>query len=185
MIDLRTDAVRIRAWLLEGVRGFGQEQPQTSVATLALHACPWAGWVTLALDTREHSDAHVAHWAPKVAARNIAWSGTDARGTFCDNAPDFAFRGWRELDCDHWRSAYVEGAPVIVDLDGVTVRPPADEDAPGYEGDEGYNRPFHRALVSMLQAFQREPVVSELKKSPPFRLGVQMLDGARVTFWVG
>jgi hypothetical protein len=78
-----------------------------------------------------------------------------------------------------------EGAPVIVDLDGLTVRPPTVEDAPGYEGHEGYNRPFHRALVSMLQAFQREPVVSELKKSPPFRLGVQMLDSTLVTFWMG
>jgi hypothetical protein len=184
VIDQRTDAIRIRDWYLEGVRGFIAEHAQTPVATLAFYSCPWAGWLTLALDTREHSDAHVARWADKDAAKGMAWSGTDDHGRFCDNVPDFAFQGWRALEIEHWKREYEGAAPVIVGLDGRTDRPPAREGEPGYEGDEGYNRPFHRALVALLQTLQHEAAVGDLKRTTPFRMGVQMLDSELSTFWV-
>jgi hypothetical protein len=179
VIDLRNDTAAIGAWCREGIRAFAQEYPDTVVATVALYACPWAGWLLLTLDTPEHSNSHVARWG----SRGIPWIGKDEYGMFCDNPPDFAFNEWRSFECDHWRAEYEGSAPLVINHDGVTVQPPTRDGQPGYEGDEGYNRVFHPALVASLRNVELDSGFGGVNRAAPFRLGVSMVDSRLSVFW--
>jgi hypothetical protein len=176
VIDLRVDAPRVRDAFLRGVEFFERDQIGVPVATIAIYCCPWAGWLRIAIDTRERSDAHVKRWLPKYEARGMKWPGSDEMGLFCSNAPDFAYRGWRDIDFAHWHDEYKGDSRSVVGLDGHIDHPSTASD--------DYNQPFYNMLVSTVRDLEGDPTIARIEAAEPLRLGVQMLDSRFVIYWV-
>ena len=176
MIDLRADMARVRAFLIGGLEAFRAERPAIRVSMVAVYCCPWAGWLVLSLDTREHSDAHVAEWAPRDAARGVEWAGQDHAGRFCDNAPDMEFHAWRELAMEHWQAECEGPSRTILQLDGRVWAPST--------ANEDYNRPFFEALVPTVREVGHHPALARLELDATWRSGVQMLDSQFAEYWV-
>lgn len=127
--------------------------------------------LTLAFDTKEHSDAQVKefqHHGP-------AWYGEDSEGRFCNSPLDFAFRvgeivldGFPDLD-------EVDSELFVTALDDTVERVHLEDD-----GDEGLNDVMFRCLLSIVERFRDYEV---LDRETVFRVGVRMCDSTFEKFW--
>ncbi|MCC6983406.1 MAG: hypothetical protein IT535_09065 [Bauldia sp.] len=93
MIDLRDHVDPIRLWLIEGLVRFQSEHPTIRAEHVALYCCPWAGWISLCLDSNPQLD---------------------------QNCPDFEFVEFTLYDAPGWAADYeaAEGQPTVINTRG-------------------------------------------------------------------
>jgi len=174
LIDLSQYPGRIKPFLNDALRRFAREHPDVCVNCVALYACPWAGWISLYLDTPAHAEQFVRNWRH----RGPTWYGVDAAGAFCNNCPDFAFVEYALLEFEEWIEASDAPDPLrLRGADGFDI--PVDP----AEGDQAFNRPFFDMLVGLMEELPALPSYHLLARDEPFRAGVQLLASDLSRFW--
>lgn len=174
MIDLETARRPLHELIKKSLSSFAAEQPHVTWSTLALYACPWAGWIMTHLDTEANSDATVAAFEDQ----GPDWYGEDQWGRFNNNCPDFEFFEWRELQVKHWRTEYEETDPIHVrDLSGRDHHIGTENEAIN-----GLVFEFLRAvLLEYVDTVKADPLMLQSRR----RFGVQLLGSAFSEFWCG
>jgi hypothetical protein len=173
MIYLRNALAPLRSLVGDTIVSL-MEPGAPEVSCIALHACPWAGWVIVSVDTPENSDRHVQSWL----TREPDWIGRDNHGKFNASCADFAFPQWAIADFPDWRREYQDAEPAKVEQPNgevITI--------PGDRGDDAFNEPFFRLLVAILEHAEEENDLRGVKAPSVLRFGVRRLDSEFSQFW--
>lgn len=95
-----------------------------------------------------------------------------------DNCPDFTNVAFGEHDLERWQNEYDNNDILEIFLDGNIQTINLEEDE-----DELINGIVFTYLKTILKVPQLLKVTDILKKSEPFRVGIQMLDSTETEFW--
>lgn len=162
-IDLRSIISPLVRQLRESLATFTGEHPDVEICTVGLYGDGFHGWISIWLDTPQHSAAHVAEWQGRSPI------GVDDLGTFCDNCPDFAFQVTEHefADFPDFYEIAEDAGVSVRGLDGSVRR--LDLDGGDEEMHEAIAAPLLRAVADELMPF------SSLRRAQPFRVLLQFI----------
>jgi len=170
MINLKQYRETLILFIHSSLDEFSKEHPNERISCVGIYCSPISGWVSINLDTLEHSSNHVKQYR----ANGPDWYGSDSKGDFNNNCPDFKYVEYRLLDINDWCEALTNDQYVkILKENNTTVTFDLME-----VGDEEINAEFFHFLKGILD----ELSFYYLNKEVVFRIGVQMLDSEYIEF---
>lgn len=160
--------------LSSSIDSFSRLKPQETIAMVGIYLCPWAGWLTVNFDTKNHSE----HYVDSLKRKTLF--GVDHFGSFCNNCPDFKYVDYAHISFPSWQHEYESqeiitfniGSKQVVEINLLT------------EGDEGFNKIFFEYYVGVLEEITNSLIFEKLNQERVMRLGVQLLDSTHEKFWV-
>lgn len=168
-IDLRQYWLPLAADIHRSLRGFTQKNPAVQVCTVGIFGDGFHGTASLHLDTPAHSSAFVTQWGSSAA-------GTDDVGMFCANCWDFEYCVG-QFEFPNYPDLYKHNPKeplAFVSLEGTRGLVDPTE---GDEGQHCYVFPFLRRLLGSFEPY------TDLRRTLPFRVGVQMRESEFIEFW--
>lgn len=156
---------KIYNFCLNALYSFKKEKTDTTISTLAIYCNPFSGIITMNFDTPYNSENLVKYHQ----THDSIWYGEDTAGTFNDNCPDFEFSDFARLEIPEWENEFEKNG--IINIKYRLVKRQIDLSK---VNDEVINKVFFDFLKGIFDQVLTDKVIYELKKSKPFRVGIQI-----------
>ncbi|MGI6606168.1 MAG: hypothetical protein ACOX2X_03880 [Peptococcia bacterium] len=156
---------KIYKFCLNALKNFKKEKAETTISTFAIYCNPFSGVITINFDTAYNSENLVKYHQ----THDSIWYGEDNAGTFNDNCPDFEFSDFARLEIPEWENEFEKNG--IINIKYRLVKRQIDLSK---VNDEVINKVFFDFLKGIFDQVLTDKVIYELKKSKPFRVGIQI-----------